>query len=127
MVVTGTEGNPLVYLARFFGAEMHPLRDSCRIYDQKGEAVDHALDLAAEKGFNLLLDSASSSERRNHSPHALSRAPGAADAPFAGCAGADSVVLRADEEAGVVRPPPTRTKWTRRGPHPVLIGHAASL
>jgi hypothetical protein len=24
-------------------------------------------------------------------------------------------------------PPPTRTKWTRRVPHPVLIGHAASL
>ena len=25
------------------------------------------------------------------------------------------------------RPPPPRTKWTRRVPHPVLIGHAASL
>ena len=24
-------------------------------------------------------------------------------------------------------PPPPRTKWTRRIPHPVLIGHAASL
>ena len=24
-------------------------------------------------------------------------------------------------------PPPSRTKWTRRVPHPVLIGHAASL
>jgi hypothetical protein len=24
-------------------------------------------------------------------------------------------------------PPPFRTKWTRRVPHPVLIGHAASL
>jgi len=24
-------------------------------------------------------------------------------------------------------PPPLRTKWTRRVPHPVLIGHAASL
>jgi len=23
--------------------------------------------------------------------------------------------------------PPSRTKWTRRVPHPVLIGHAASL
>ena len=23
-------------------------------------------------------------------------------------------------------PPPSRTKWTRRVPHPVLIGHAAS-
>ena len=23
--------------------------------------------------------------------------------------------------------PPLRTKWTRRVPHPVLIGHAASL
>jgi len=26
-----------------------------------------------------------------------------------------------------VPPPPSRTKWTRRVPHPVLIGHAASL
>ena len=25
------------------------------------------------------------------------------------------------------RPPPLRTKWARRVPHPVLIGHAASL
>ena len=24
-------------------------------------------------------------------------------------------------------PPPPRTKWTRRVPHPVLIGHTASL
>ena len=24
-------------------------------------------------------------------------------------------------------PPPSRTKWIRRVPHPVLIGHAASL
>ena len=27
----------------------------------------------------------------------------------------------------VAIPPPPRTKWTRRVPHPVLIGHAASL
>ena len=26
-----------------------------------------------------------------------------------------------------VTPPPPRTKWTRRVPHPVLIGHTASL
>jgi hypothetical protein len=24
-------------------------------------------------------------------------------------------------------PPPSRTKWTRRVPHPVLIGHAADV
>jgi hypothetical protein len=28
---------------------------------------------------------------------------------------------------GQVIPPPLRTKWTCRVPHPVLIGHAASL
>jgi hypothetical protein len=28
---------------------------------------------------------------------------------------------------GAPPPPPSRTKWTRRVPHPVLIGHAASL
>ena len=30
------------------------------------------------------------------------------------------------DDAAAVLPPP-RTKWTRRVPHPVLIGHAASL
>jgi hypothetical protein len=37
----------------------------------------------------------------------------------------------AQEASGLVDkcevPPPSRTKWTRRVPHPVLIGHAASL
>ena len=39
--------------------------------------------------------------------------------------------LRRDLRRHLVRgaspPPPSRTKWTRRVPHPVLIGHAASL
>jgi sugar phosphate isomerase/epimerase len=39
-----------------------------------------------------------------------------------GCAWAER--LGAKE---LVVPPPPRTKWTRRVPHPVLIGHAASL
>jgi hypothetical protein len=30
-------------------------------------------------------------------------------------------------QAAVSAPPPPRTKWTRRAPHPVLIGHDASL
>jgi hypothetical protein len=37
-------------------------------------------------------------------------------------------VPRAPGREGLTPPPsPTRTKWTRRVPHPVLIGHAASL
>jgi hypothetical protein len=36
------------------------------------------------------------------------------------------LVLQVGKEA-VFTPPPPRTKWTRRVPHPVLIGHAASL
>jgi len=32
-----------------------------------------------------------------------------------------------DEFVAWCAPPPPRTKWTRRVPHPVLIGHAASL
>ena len=32
-----------------------------------------------------------------------------------------------DPARWVPPPPPPRTKWTRRVPHPVLIGHAASL
>ncbi|KAJ1489656.1 hypothetical protein T484DRAFT_1885441 [Baffinella frigidus] len=39
MVVTGTEGNPLVFLSRGVGARMHLLRDSCRIYDQNGKRL----------------------------------------------------------------------------------------
>ena len=41
--------------------------------------------------------------------------------------------LTVEEENKVVSlapsppPPPPRTKWTRRVPRPVLIGHAASL
>jgi hypothetical protein len=40
------------------------------------------------------------------------------------------VVLKMQRDrvpAGAGKPPPPRTKWTRRVPHPVLIGHAASL
>jgi hypothetical protein len=33
----------------------------------------------------------------------------------------------ADHVAVAEPSPPSRTKWTRRVPHPVLIGHAASL
>ena len=35
----------------------------------------------------------------------------------------------AARRAGALPPPPLlpRTKWSRRVPHPVLIGHAASL
>ena len=46
------------------------------------------------------------------------RLPAAAGA--AGAAGAAAA-------GGRPPPPPPRTKWTRRVPHPVLIGHAASL
>jgi len=37
--------------------------------------------------------------------------------------GIDAQLLRAPAAPR----PPSRTKWTRRVPHPVLIGHAASL
>jgi len=48
-VVTGTEGNPLVFLSRGVGARMHLLRDSCRIYDQNGTTP--ASDFRNVKGF----------------------------------------------------------------------------
>ena len=35
--------------------------------------------------------------------------------------------LEGELSGGSPPPPPPRTKWTRRVPHPVLIGHAASL
>jgi len=44
---------------------------------------------------------------------------------------ADAITTETDREASIQAPsppsPPPRTKWTRRVPHPVLIGHAASL
>ena len=41
---------------------------------------------------------------------------------------APGLLMTASNEAcGPPPPPPPRTKWTRRVPHPVLIGHAASL
>ena len=36
-------------------------------------------------------------------------------------------VAAAGGSGGAPPPLPPRTKWTRRVPHPVLIGHAASL
>ena len=44
-------------------------------------------------------------------------------APAAG----DNPVVLAVNKADPAPPPPPRTKWTRRVPHAVLIGHAASL
>ena len=41
--------------------------------------------------------------------------------------GAAAAGLTAPGKRFEVPPPPSRTKWTRRVPHPVLIGHAASL
>ena len=35
--------------------------------------------------------------------------------------------MQPPHQTPIVLPPPLRTKWTRRVPHPVLIGHAASL
>ena len=35
--------------------------------------------------------------------------------------------LQCEGRLQVSLPPPLRTKWTRRVPHPVLIGHAASF
>ena len=37
------------------------------------------------------------------------------------------LLTRQLDESNPVTPPPSRTKWTRCVPHPVLIGHAASL
>jgi len=71
--------------------------------------------------------------------HALRRAPGAwAAAPNGarvprgglrawGCLRGRGVCRACGVQAAPSRPPPPRTKWTRRVPHPVLIGHAASL
>ena len=44
---------------------------------------------------------------------------------------ADAIATETDREASIQAPsppsPPPRTKWTRRVPHPVLIGHAAPV
>ena len=56
-------------------------------------------------------------DRRHWTP----RSGGASGATFAHSASSSPA------RAGSTLPPPSRTKWTRRVPHPVPIGHAASL
>jgi hypothetical protein len=61
---------------------------------------------------------------------AVECAPGerAATLPVALAESATLRVRAVDAEGReVCPPPPPRTKWTRRVPHPVLIGHVASL
>ena len=42
--------------------------------------------------------------------------------------GENTLISGEETRVFTVPPPPApRTKWTRRVPHPVLIGHAASL
>ena len=73
---------------------------------------------AALKGFKLL------SSFGTPKPHA--EGPGAAPAPQP--LGAALVDLDTQAQPPPPPPPPcSRTRWTRRVPHPVLIGHAASL
>ena len=58
----------------------------------------------------------------------LSTLPGPADLACGGlCLLRGGGFLASDSRRHVVPPPSPRTKWTRRVPHPVLIGHAASL
>ena len=58
MVVTGTQGNPLVSVARSYGVPLRALRETCHLYAENGSRVDAALDVAAEELFNTLLDGA---------------------------------------------------------------------
>ena len=80
--------------------------------------------------------------RRAPPPEGVHTAPAALQAPAERLAGAQQAPAepgRAEDLQGwrwwrttvgidgTVRPRPPRTKWTRRVPHPVLIGHTASL
>lgn len=52
MVVTGTDGNPIVALAKKSGARLHRLGRSCRIYGTDGQPVPDSLDVALENEWN---------------------------------------------------------------------------
>ena len=52
---------------------------------------------------------------------------GAGAAPTRAADAAGTPLFLAPETVARAPPPPSRTKWTRRVPHPVLIGHAASF
>jgi hypothetical protein len=52
---------------------------------------------------------------------------GAMVTPMTIADGPEDPTLLDEVQAPPPTPPPPRTKWTRRVPHPVLIGHAASL
>ena len=56
MVVTGTEGNPIVALAKMSHTRLHRLRNKCSIYGLDGKAVPESLDEAVEKEWNAMLD-----------------------------------------------------------------------
>jgi hypothetical protein len=58
---------------------------------------------------------------------AAAQAMGTLDFPYFHVEQTTRLNLSRELLLGVMCAPPPRTKWTRRVPHPVLIGHAASL
>jgi hypothetical protein len=56
MVVTGTEGNPIVSLAKMSRTPLHRLSHNCRIYGLDGRPVPTSLDNALETEWNSTLD-----------------------------------------------------------------------
>ncbi len=58
MAITGTQGNPLVTLARSYRVALRELGETCNIYGSSGVRIDADVDAAAEQLFNHLLDKA---------------------------------------------------------------------
>ena len=56
MVVTGTDGNPIVTLAKMARSRLHRIGKGCRIYGLNGQPVPEGLDVAVENEWNAMLD-----------------------------------------------------------------------
>lgn len=56
MVVTGTDGNPIVALAKMSRTPLHRIGKGCRIYGPDGQLVSEAVDTAVETEWNNMLD-----------------------------------------------------------------------
>ena len=86
---------------------------------RRGSSVYNALVAYSFKGATLQSDLTPAGALPPELLAALFRAAEAGELD-----GVKSLVIAAQVSAP---PPPPRTRWTRRVPHPVLIGHAASL
>ncbi|KAL1511617.1 hypothetical protein AB1Y20_006410 [Prymnesium parvum] len=69
MIIVGTEGNPLMTLAKQAGSELHVLdRSNCPLYDMSG-VLDRQTDVKVEALFNKMMERAAEQRNSRRGPH----------------------------------------------------------